>query len=161
MKFLIIGCGSIGKRHINNLIKLKVGEVFVFDINKERLNEIIVIGSKIRVFNNLQNVWNERPDVVFICVPTSLHIKYAIEAVKKGCHIFIEKPLSHNLININKLIKIAKRKKRITMVGCNMRFYWAIKKIHDLLEKDVIGRVISARIETGQYLPDWRPWENY
>ena len=47
------------------------------------------------------------------------------------------------------------------MVACNMRFFWAINKIKDLLKNNVIGRVIFARIETGQYLPDWHPWEDY
>ena len=42
-----------------------------------------------------------------------------------------------------------------------MRFYWAISKIRHFLTDNTAGRVISARIEFGQYLPDWHPWEDY
>lgn len=161
MKILIIGCGSIGQRHIKNLVKLKARKIVAFDTNEERLNEAKTSDTKIKVFNTLADTWNEKPNLAFITVPTALHINYALEAARRGCHLFIEKPLSHNLKNINRLLEIVRRKKLITMVACNMRFYWSIAKIKTLLEKNTIGKVISARIETGQYLPDWHPWEDY
>lgn len=161
MKLLIIGCGSIGQRHIRNLISLKAGDLLVFDIDPYKLDKVKGEFSNLTVSDDLNILWKAKPSIAFIAVPNSWHIKYALEAAKKGCHLFIEKPLSHNLKGVDQLIELAKTKKLITMVGCNMRFYWAINSIKKLLEKRAVGKLISARIETGQYLPDWHPEEDY
>ncbi len=161
MKILIIGCGSIGQRHIKNLLFMRAGKILAFDISRKKLKDVEAISSSIITSHKLELLWKESPSIAFITVPNSLHIKYALEAAKRGCHLFIEKPLSHNLRNLNSLFNVIKQKKLITFVGCNMRFYWAISKIKHLLEKNTIGKLISARIEAGQYLPDWHPQEDY
>lgn len=161
MKILIIGCGSIGERHIKNLLSLKAGQLFVFDIDKERINEIKNISPHIEASYNIGELWKKKPEIVFITVPTALHVKYALEAARKGCHLFIEKPLSNDISSINSLIKIVGENELISMVGCNMRFYWAIKKIEGLIKNCIIGKIISARIEIGQYLPSWGPFKDY
>ena len=160
-KVLVIGCGSIGQRHIKNLLKVNAGKILAFDPDKRRSRQVKRISSKIIVSSVLNPLWKENPDIVFVTTPTSLHLKYALLAAKRGCHLFIEKPLSSNLKGINRLLYIVRKKKLITLIGCNMRFYWAIAKIKQLLMNNSIGRVISARIEAGQYLPDWHPKEDY
>lgn len=161
MKILVIGCGSIGKRHIGNLLKLKAGDVMAFDKDAERLREVPQISKKVKLFFKLDAAWKDNPDVVFICTPTSLHMKYALISAEKKCHLFIEKPLSHDLDGSDRLLKIVERNNLISLVGCNMRFHWAIAKIKEILDSNILGRIISARIEAGKYLPDWHPWSDY
>lgn len=161
MKVLVIGCGSIGQKHIRNLISLGLKNIIAFDIDQRKLKQVRRISSTIEVSDKLNCLWGKKPQIVFITVPNSMHIKYSLEAAKRGCHLFIEKPLAHNLKGLGRLFSIVRQKKLITMVGCNMRFYWAIDRIKNLLYEEKIGRIISARIEAGQYLPDWHPGENY
>jgi len=161
MTSLVIGCGSIGKRHINNLIKIKAGKILVFDTERSRLRKVKKIDGRIGIIEGPGRLLGTNPEVVFICTPPSSHIGYALMWAKKNSHLFIEKPLSSNLRGVSRLIEIAKSKRLITFVGCNMRFYWAIKKIKELLEKNLIGKVVSARLECGHFLPDWHPWEDY
>ena len=161
MRILVIGCGSIGQRHIKNLTDIDAGVISVFDIDKTRLSAVKARVPSVETYDNLFKAFQKIPNVAFITVPTSLHVKYALTAAEKGCHLFIEKPLSHDKKNVKKLLKVIKNKNLITIIGCNMRFYWAIKKIKELLLKNRIGKIISARIEAGQYLPDWHPWEDY
>ncbi len=161
-KVLVIGCGSIGKRHIKNLNLLdKDIVIMAYDIDERKLSEVKRISNNFKVDNDIKKLFKEKPDIAFICTPPSSHIKYALLSAKIGCDLFIEKPLSNNLKDIEKLLRIIKEKKLITFVGCNMRFYWAITKIKDLLDKGIIGKVFSSRIEFGQYLPDWHPDEDY
>lgn len=160
-KVLVLGCGSIGQRHIRNLLSLDAGKIFAFDIDQKKLKQVQQISSAVITSHKLELLWKESPSIAFITLPNSLHIKYALEAAKNDCHLFIEKPLSHNLRNLNSLLNVVKQKKLITFVGCNMRFYWAIAKIKELLKTKPIGKIVSARIEGGQYLPDWHPWEDY
>lgn len=160
---IVIGCGSIGQRHIKNLLSITNNrpQVLAFDINMNKLQEIKELNRSIIASTDINGLWDLNPSIAFITNPTALHTKYALEAVRHGCHLFIEKPLSDNLKNINRLIELIKNKNLITMVGCNMRFYWAVKKIKNLIGRQVIGKIVSARIEAGQYLPDWHPWEDY
>ncbi len=161
MKILVIGCGSIGARHIENILNLKNYQIIAFDIDHKRLEIIKSKHPNIVAINKLGHAWKLRPEIVFITAPTYLHIPFALDAAKYKCHLFIEKPLSHSLQNITRLEQLIKQNKLITLVGCNMRFYWAIAKIKDLLSEHIIGKVFSVQISAGSYLPDWHPHEDY
>lgn len=161
MKILVIGCGSIGKRHIKNLIKLKGVEILACDTDKKKIEEVKSVSKRIRTSRDVNKLWEEKPDAVFITLPTSLHIKQALRAAKKGCHLFIEKPLSHNMTGIKELMEIVKRKKLVTYVGYSYRFNDCLGKIKKLLDKESIGKVVSGRLHFGSYLPARHPWEDY
>ncbi len=159
-RFLVIGCGSIGKRHIHNLKALKVGEIIACDVSPGRLSEV-VRGYNVKAYNSAEDALAQKPDVAFICTPTSLHIAPALSAAKSNCHLFIEKPLSHSLDGVGELIETVSRKGLVTMVGCNMRFHPGIALMKELLDKKSVGRVVCARLQCGQYLPERHPWEDY
>ncbi|MFC1992252.1 Gfo/Idh/MocA family protein [Chloroflexota bacterium] len=161
MLVLVVGCGSIGERHIRNLTDLKMGEIIAHDVSPERRRELEKQYG-ISTFGNLDEALTRKPDVALICTPTSLHIPAALSvAHNSGCHLFIEKPLSHSLDDVDRLAEIVAQKNLVTLVGCNMRFHPSIVKIRELLEGRGIGKVLCARAQSGQYLPDWHPWEDY
>lgn len=103
----------------------------------------------------------QRPDIVFVCSPTKLHLEQAREAAKNGMHLFIEKPLSNSLDGVDELRKIVTEKKLICMVGCNMRFHFGPATVKRMIEEGAIGKVLHAGVYTGSYLPDWRPQNDY
>jgi predicted dehydrogenase len=159
-KFLVVGCGSIGKRHIKNLQHLGVANILAFDVRADRCREISS-SFGIEAVESLEAAWKWSPDVAVIASPTSLHVSVATEAALRHCHLFIEKPLSHDWTGVEQLEAIIRRNGLISLVGCNMRFHPGLMMVKDLLEEPVVGRVIAARVEVGQYLPDWHPWEDY
>ncbi|MDD5450220.1 MAG: Gfo/Idh/MocA family oxidoreductase [Candidatus Omnitrophica bacterium] len=162
MKILVIGCGSIGQRHIKNLVLIKAGKIAAFDINRQKLREVQRISPAIKVAPALNGLWKDNPRVVFICAPTALHVKYALIAAKKGCHLFIEKPLSNKASKqVNELVKTVSNKKLITFIGYNYRFNDCIIKLKRLLRNRHIGRIIGGRTHVGSYLPQRHPWEDY
>ena len=159
MKILICGLGSIGKRHAINLLNLnKENLIFFRERNLDLKNKKL---KKKKSFNSLTKALNENPDVAFICNTTSKHIETAIRCAKKGCHLFIEKPLSNNLKNLKILESIIKRKKIKIMIGYNMRFHPLMIKIKKMLKNKELGSVYNFQTEWSEYLPDWHPWENY
>lgn len=160
MKVLIVGCGSIGKRHIANLLSLGIKNMAAFDIQEPRREEVRK-RFDITTPASLEDAWAGKPEVIVIAAPTSLHVPLALEAAQRGCHLFIEKPLSHNMENVSKLLQAVQEKKLVTLVGCNMRFHPGIIKVKELLEEDAIGHITAAQVAIGQYLPDWHPWEDY
>jgi predicted dehydrogenase len=160
MKILVIGCGSIGERHIKNLITLSAGSIIVSDTNPDRL-EYIKEKYFLDVFDDVDAAFTTHPDIVLVCTPPPLHIPLAMKAVDHGCHVFIEKPLSHTLEHVDGLLSKAKKKQRIVFVGYNLRFQKGIRLMKQLLEEEAIGKTLAIRAEFGQYLPDWRPSQDY
>jgi len=156
MKFLIIGYGSIGKRHANNL-KVLVDNKNISICRQP--GEEQIFGFK--TFFNLNEALLGRPDAAIIAVPTSLHIPVALICAKAGVHLFIEKPLSHNLQGVDELFRLVRKNKLIVMGGCNIRFHPGMEKIKELIDGGKIGKVISVFSQAGQYLPDWRPQNDY
>jgi len=105
LKILVIGAGSIGKRHISNLNLLGYKNIDVIDINNENLNYIKNNFEIKNTFINLKDVSDKNYDVGFILTPPIYHIPMALEMAKKKIDLFIEKPLSHNLKKVKELIK--------------------------------------------------------
>jgi predicted dehydrogenase len=159
-RFLVIGCGSIGKRHIGNLIALNERDILAFDVMPDRRREVQSLFG-VSVLDNLVDAWKAGPDVVVVTAPTSLHLSAAIEAAQRRCHLFIEKPLSHNREGLEDLQDLVRKKGLLTLVGCNMRFHPGVQRIKKMLEDGAIGRTMAIRAEFGQYLPDWHPGEDY
>jgi predicted dehydrogenase len=160
MKFLVIGCGSIGERHIGNLLSLSSGEVLAYDTDSERLS--VVNGKyKVTTFTDLAQALNQKVDAFIICVPPSLHLTYALEGLKHNAHLFIEKPISHTINGVAKLNQQAKAKNLIVYVGYNLRFHPGLQMVKQLLDQGKIGKLLSVSAEVGQYLPDWRPQQDY
>ena len=110
---------------------------------------------------NIDDVLKQKPDVAFVCTPSALHIDSALPLLKSGCHLFIEKPVSHNLNQCDQMIQIAKEKKLTTLVGFQFRFHPVLNQIKEMIDANMLGRIVSVHVHWGEYLPDWHPWEDY
>ena len=158
MKVLVVGCGASGRRHINNLSAIdRIKSISVFTGNKDCLNEVNR-KDKVTITDSLTNT---DADFAVIANDTYKHIDTAIPLAERGLHLFIEKPLSHNLNKTNELRDIARNKKIKIFIGYNLRFLGAIKYIREKLSERALGRLYFAKIEVGQYLPEWRPARDY
>lgn len=160
MKILVIGAGSIGRRHIGNLNLLGYNNIDVVDINDARLAYVKKNFEITRVLHDFKE-GSPSYDVAFILTPPVYHVQMALELARKGINLFIEKPLSHNLNNVDELIQVKEDNNVIIMVGYNLRFHFGLKEVKSRLEKGLIGKMYYIRAEVGQYLPDWRPWQDY
>ncbi|HVS36731.1 MAG TPA: Gfo/Idh/MocA family oxidoreductase, partial [Gemmataceae bacterium] len=159
-RFLVLGCGSIGKRHLGNLLSAGAGEVFGFDVRADRAEEVRRQYG-VTAFTDLEQAFSTRPDVVLVTAPTSFHVPLALQAAERGCHLFIEKPLSHSRDGVDQLLEVIRRKNLITLVGCNMRFHPGLMLVKRLVDEGAVGRIVAVRAEVGQYLPDWHTYEDY
>lgn len=160
MKIAILGCGSIGRRHLRNLIALGQTDLLAFD-PQSQAREQVLAETGIRVCATTADLWRETPDAVLVTSPSNLHVPLALEAAEHGCDLFIEKPLSSTLDGLDELQAEVQSRELITMVGCNMRFHPGPAAVRSLLDQAKIGAVLSARIQCGSYLPRWRPQSDY
>lgn len=160
MQIAVLGCGSIGRRHIKNLKILGYRNLIAYDPSEEA-RQFVEKEYCITTTASIDKIWAKKPDVVLINAPPNLHVDLGLAAVKNGCHLFIEKPLAHTLDSVYEFCDEVKQSKLVNMVACNMRFHPGPIMIKKLLEEKTIGNVIAARLQFSSYLPRWRPWQDY
>jgi len=156
IKILIIGFGSIGRRHYQNLLKLGFKNIYIYDINKDKL-----AGKKLKTIAKIDTGILRQFRAILICNPNDAHVKTAIKCAQAGCHLFIEKPLALNLKNIKKLAEICRKRKLTNMVACNLRFHPCLKFIKNYLSKNSLGKIYGIHHDFGYFLPYWRPKQDY
>ncbi len=156
---LVVGCGSIGTRHAQNLSLLGV-DVSLYDVDSSRAEAVAkkVDGTP---HDSLTAGLEPNPDMAVIATPSNHHTTPARTAADAGCDLFIEKPLSNTIDQLPALLEVIDEQDLTTMIGCNMRFHPAITTAKECLDDGRIGTIVSARIEGGSYLPDWHPAEDY
>lgn len=137
MKAIIIGGGSIGKRHESNLKKLNVFTRIV-DIDE---------------IHDIDNILNEKYDIGLVCTPNINHIEYCIKLAQHDIHIFCEKPFYTNNVNVDELLNLVNSKNLINMVGCNLRFTPEVQQI------DSTSKYINVYF--GYNLKKWRPLSDH
>ena len=110
---------------------------------------------------NLEKCFTDNIKFAIISNESHFHLKTVVLLSKKKIPFILEKPLSHKINGIEKLIKIIKENHLQTLMGCNLRFHPCIMKIKNLLDDKKIGKVILAKVENSSFLPDWHPYEDY
>jgi predicted dehydrogenase len=159
ISLLVMGCGSIGERHIANLRAiLPKARIDVFDSEPARLR---AVEEKHKVNPVKEGAITEAYDCVLVCTPPVSHVKLAIQAVDAGSNVFIEKPLSTTLEGTKELQDLLHRKRLTAFVGYSLRFNKGINIIKKLIDDQKFGKVVHASAYFGQYLPDWRPSQDY
>lgn len=159
MRGLVVGLGSIGRRHARNWAALDLGPLAICrQVNAPQPEPL---GVDAAWFDDLDAALNWQPDVVFVTNPTSLHLEVACRAVQANAHVLVEKPISHTLAGLEALIADARARGRHIAVGYNLRFVPGLVRLRELVQTDAIGNVVTARAEAGEYLPGWHPWEDY
>ncbi|MDG5490142.1 Gfo/Idh/MocA family protein [Psychroserpens sp. SPM9] len=155
MNILIVGLGSIAKKHIKALEHLNLDATIYAlrsDANASKVENVI-------------NVFDlEAVDVSFdfaiISNPTHLHFEFIERLALKHIPLFIEKPAVHTLDNSETLTQIIKDNNLITYVACNLRFHPCLSFLWDTLQREQL-RINEVNVYCGSYLPEWRANKDY
>jgi predicted dehydrogenase len=159
MKVMVAGLGSIGRRHLRHLAALGVDDVLLYRTHRSTLPDDVLAGYPVET--DLRTALAHKPDAVVISNPTSLHLEVAIPAAEQGCHILLEKPVSHSLERLDELKQAAEKSGSRILVGFQFRYHPGLRKIADLISDQAVGRPVSFSAHWGEYLPGWHPWEDY
>jgi predicted dehydrogenase len=155
MNILIIGLGSIARKHIQALRFLKIDvNIYAFRSNSNAKTEEGIL--------NIYNLddFSHPIDFAIISNPSNLHYQYIEILAKKNIPLFIEKPAVHSLVDTEKLLEIIEERKLITYVACNLRFHPSILFIKNKIEMENL-RINEVNVYCGSYLPDWRPEKDF
>lgn len=160
MKFLIAGLGSIGRRHLGNLVALGQEDILLYRTHHSTLPENELAAYPVET--DFAAALAHHPDAVIVANPTALHMAVALPAAQAGCHLLLEKPIADRAdAQVALLRQTAEANQVRTLVGFQFRFHPVLGKIKALVDSGDLGQVMSFRVHWGEYLPGWHPWEDY
>ena len=159
-KILLASLGSIGQRHMRNCVEL-LPEAELCILRQTNSATVELPKQVVQVVHTLEEAVEWNPDSVIISSPASRHREVADPFVAAGKNIFVEKPLESNFDKLTGFVEQAECSSGFIMTGYVLRFLPLLGLIKSELDKNSIGTVRTAFIQTGQYLPDWRPTTDY
>lgn len=161
-RILICGTGAAGERHLSNLLALGQRQVALL---RRRGRPLRSVTEPIPEFSDWELAYAAfQPEVVIVANPTALHLETALTAARAGCHVFIEKPVSHTMARLAELANELKTHARQGMIGYMLRFHPLLQKVKAWIEEGengLLGRPLYAHACWAEHVPDWHPWEDY
>ncbi len=160
-RILVVGLGSIGKRHIQVIQNLY--PKMTIAVLRHRLcdkKEIELAGVDC-CFTHIDDAISFKPHAAVIANPATKHLDVAIKLAESGVPLLIEKPISSDISGVQKLINIGIKNHVILMTAYNLRFLPSLIAFKNILAQGKIGQIYSVRAEVGQYLPEWRAGLDY
>ena len=162
LKFAIIGCGRIAKRHAIHI--QNNGElVAVCDIDKAKTDELAKETNS-KAYYNIDDLLDaeEEVDVIAICSPNGLHATHTIKSLKKGFHVLCEKPMAINVHDCGEMIKEAEKSNRRLFIVKQNRFNPPAIAVKELIDDGKLGDILSIQLNCfwnrneGYYENSWK-----
>ena len=145
---------------MRNLIALGEKDIVLFRTRKATMPDDELAGFPVETDFH-EALKKHKPDAVIVGNPTSMHLDIAIPAAEAGCAILLEKPISNSIERLDQFESAVKKSGSKVLVAFQFRFHPGLIRAKQLISDGEIGRIISAHVHFGEYLPAWHPWEDY
>jgi predicted dehydrogenase len=159
-RVLVVGLGSIGRRHARTIREL-LPDVELGALRRSGQENSQECPEVDRYFHRMQDALDFSPHLAVVCSPANMHVEDTTHLVAARIPALVEKPLSVDATRVDDLMALAHRNGVSVMVGYNLRFSPSMRHFRSMLESGVVGEMLAIRVETGQFLPDWRPGADY
>lgn len=150
-RILVVGCGSIGRRHASQLIRRDDVRLELCDPMSENLSRAIEEVGKVPIYQSFDAAIATKPELVIVATPHSLHAEQTIKALQSGAHVLCEKPMSDSLGDAENMIAAAKETEKVLDIGFTMHFHPAIIKVKELIDAGRIGQVLHIHWHVGTF----------
>jgi len=160
-RFVVIGLGSIAKRHIRNLKSLyECSAVYVMSASG-RVPDVLPEGVE-GVLKAIEDVLDLKPTLVIVASPATFHKTHVKQLIENGIPVLIEKPIAASYKEAKEIYDLAVvHKKSFVTVGYCLRFLPAAQIVKSFIDSGELGEIYNINAEVGQYLPSWRSDKNY
>lgn len=159
--YLVVGSGSIAKRHIGNLKKLFTPARVVCVSASGRILDSADVGEGVLCLPSIARALAEQPAFAIVASPAPWHIEHSLQFLEAGVPVLIEKPIADNLQRLSGLHDRLSVYSPVIDVAYNLRYMSSAVAFKALIEEGRVGALRSVSIDVGQYLPDWRPASDY
>lgn len=160
VKAALIGCGGMGMTHNLSLKALAremdVEVMAIADCREGCLEKGARVWPDARTYETgMELLEKETPDLVYICLPSYLHADHVIAAMRKGCHVFVEKPVCLTSKECDRLLEAEKETGVKVMVGQVLRSFPEYRYLKKLYEEGTLGKMKSLVM---QRVSGWVRW---
>ena len=145
MKFAIVGCGFIAKKHATAITNIQGAKLVAVCDKVDTAMEYYSTNYHVKTYNDFSEmISNEDIDIVCICTPSGFHSKLAVEAANAGKHIIVEKPIAMTLVDSNEIIEAARKNNiKLSVVHPN-RFRPVVLELKAILDSGILGTFSHA-----------------
>ena len=159
---LVLGCGSVGKRHIENLVSLGC-TVTGMDPREDRRSEAKALEGVRAIYSTMEDALagGEPFDAAVVASPTAFHVEQSIAALGAGLPVFLEKPVSIALDDAEMLVSEVDARGLPLLLGYTWRWWPPLARVRSLLAEKAIGPIRHVHFHMSAHLADWHPWEPY
>tara|TARA_R100000935_G_C2830523_1_gene164769 strand:+ start:715 stop:1683 length:969 start_codon:yes stop_codon:yes gene_type:complete len=159
-KIAVIGLGNITTRHRKNLKTIYPNAV-IYAMSASGRIPVDSISNADIIVNSISEIISHKPDMAIVASPATFHARHAVPLIEAGIPVLIEKPLAVEESDTVAIINAANKYQIPVAVGYCLRYLPSSNYIKTLLEEKLIGKLYNVFVNTGQYLPDWRPNKDY
>jgi len=160
LRFLIVGCGSMGKRRARCLRQLGYANVAAVDVREDRRQEIVT-QSEVDTHAGFDEALAAGADFALVCLPPHLHADYLMRCIDAGVPAFCEAPLALTLAEADAVIEAAEAKGVVLAPSCTYLHKDIHQTIKEYVHEERLGRPLAAVSYVGQHVADWHPYEDY
>jgi predicted dehydrogenase len=157
LRWVVVGAGSIGRRHLRNLVELGADNIVVVRRDARPLDGEL---ASIPVVSELPPTVDARSAAV-VCSPTVHHARDSTVALRSGYHVLVEKPVASRAEDVALMTQASAAVRRHVMVGSCLRFHPVLSELRAAVHAGQFGRVHWAGVWCAQHLADWRPNRDY
>lgn len=158
---LIIGSGSVGRRHAINLKNLGCS-ISCIDSDLNRAAKIIQEISGNNIYANINEALaTEKFDGAVIATPSIFHKEHSLNVLENDLPILLEKPIATNIQDANSFLNLKKKTQESILLGYTWRWWPPLLEVKKLLNQNIIGKIHHVHFHMSAHLADWHPWERY
>jgi predicted dehydrogenase len=144
MRVAVVGIGKMGLLHAGILNALEGVELCAMSDTSRYLLGMVKNLKPVPVYDDyLKMLDKEKPDAAVIATPVKLHVPMMRECAKRGIHFLVEKPLSLDAPEAEKLVREVEERRLVTMVGYMLRYVETFQKAREVLGTGALGKVQS------------------
>jgi len=156
-KILVIGCGSIGERHVRCFQRTERAEPVACEVNPTVLQKVRD-SYKVAGFASLDEALAAgKYDAAVVCTPADSHISVTNRLLKHGSHVLVEKPLSTSLSEVDSLKKTIAETGKFCRVAYTYHFMPGHREMRAALRSGKFGKPLQVVVQAGQHFPTFRP----
>lgn len=153
----VVGCGNWGKNHVRNFARLS-NLIVCCDRNQQCLSRATELAPSVSTTLHYSEVLSDSGvEAVVLATPATRHAEMAVQALRAGKHVLVEKPLALSGAAAEEVLNVAKEAGRVLMVGHLMEYHPGVEKMKDLLDSGSLGRpyyMYSHRVNLGTVRTD-------
>lgn len=157
MRALVVGYGSIARRHIRNLCALGIEDLLVYRPQGQPANA----PKGLHFVHDLREGIAAEPDFAIVASPSGAHIDALVPLLQADLACYVEKPPVTTMEDVRRVRGLLEERRAVTFAGCNLRFLPSLRRMRDAIRAGMIGAPVRASLQAGQWLPDWRPHIDY